>query len=336
MFIYQGDYFYKYTLNTSKAKLNLIIDKDISDSYRLQEISKKNGVRLLHCMNKNSNLYKLQKNLLKRFLEDIPLSEDCYGFVKGKSYFDFLNKHTYSDRSSRNFLKIDIKDFFQSVSSEEIKQSLSQYIKTESVEVDKEILNYINRIVTINGVLPQGAVSSPTISNIVFRRIDIRFIKYCDKLNVKYSRYADDILFSSESNIVLKAFFLNTITKILRENNFEVNFLKVKKSSDEIRFNGYIIGKEVRLSRKKNALLNRVLYICENEQLKKQLLINLQKYNSGRDREFYSIESVIKFLNGYRSFLINLLRIQTNNIKRSKMKIQLKRIEKSAFELSKL
>lgn len=334
LFIYQGDFFYKYILSSTKTNINSLKQEEVHNSYSLMYKSKQNGVREIHCLNKDSELHVLQKKLLFRFLESVPLSESCYGFVKGKSYFNFLSEHTYPQDEIRHFLKIDIKDFFRSISSEKVAQSLNHYIKTDSNEENLEILRIINRIVTLDGYLPQGAVTSPCISNIVFRRIDIRLLKYCEKFNVKYTRYADDLLFSSESTIVLKAFFLNTLKKILKEHHFDINFKKIRKSSQEIRFNGYVVGNHIRLSRKKTASLNRVLYICDNETDKYKILSNLEETKRNNDRHFYTIESLVRYLNGHRSFLIGFKKFQKDTTKISKINLQIKKIEKSVLQLS--
>ncbi|MGH2318611.1 reverse transcriptase family protein [Planococcus sp. SE5232] len=336
MFIYQGDFFYKYILSTTKNNTKLLKQEEVSNAYSLMHKPKRNGVRKIQCLKKDTELYVLQKKLLHRFLESIPLSESCYGFVKGRSYFDFLNKHTYPKDEVRHFLKVDIKDFFHSISSDKVAQSLSHYIKTDSIEENREILRTINRIVTLDSSLPQGAVTSPCLSNIVFRRIDIRLLKYCERFNVKYTRYADDLLFSSESNVVLKAFFLNTLKKILKENHFDINFMKVRKSSQEIRFNGYVVGDQIRLSRKKTASLNRVLYICDNETTAPKILSSLKTSEGNNDRHFYTIESLIRYLNGHRSFLIGFKRFQKDKIRNSKVNNQIKNIEKSVLQLSQL
>ena len=92
---------------------------------------------------------------------------------------------------------MDIKDFFPSITSEIIKDTFSHLLSFDTDEEKEKILELISEICTYEGVLPQGVPTSPVISNIVMTRIDQRITKYCQILGITYTRYADDMLFSS-------------------------------------------------------------------------------------------------------------------------------------------
>ena len=104
------------------------------------------------------------------------LSESCYGFRCNLNYIDFLERHTTLS-NDRYFLRLDISNFFESISMELLIDVLSYYIEdSEYVTSDEsnKIVYYIKEIVTFDDKLVQGIATSPIISNIVFRQLDIR------------------------------------------------------------------------------------------------------------------------------------------------------------------
>lgn len=70
--------------------------------------------------------------------------------------------------------------------------------------VTPKIAFHLTSICTLNGYLPQGAPSSPCLSNLVSLRMDQRIGKYCDRHALTYTRYADDISISGNKLSVIK------------------------------------------------------------------------------------------------------------------------------------
>jgi hypothetical protein len=126
-------------------------------------------------------------------------------------------------------LNIDLKDFFPSIDSQRI-----YYIFNKICKYDKTLSYCLTRIVTYENRLPQGACTSPIISNIVAYKLDYRLFKLAQKNNIKYTRYADDITFSGNSNIITKKLY-SLIKKIIEEEGFKVNERKVHFSSKSFR-----------------------------------------------------------------------------------------------------
>ncbi|MBU3202212.1 reverse transcriptase family protein [Clostridium estertheticum] len=313
-----------------KTKFFNKLETNISESYVKFQIPKKDGMRDICAIDKSSILYTIQKNLNKNFLSKIPLSSVAIGFVKGKSYNDFLAHHI----GKKYYMRMDIKDFFGFISEKHIKESLKEFVQ------ESEIIESIVNICMREGELPQGAVTSPTISNIIFRRIDQRIIKYCQSIqniriakknyneDIIYTRYADDMLFSSNIlDFKENKYFKKMIKNILSNNEFKVNYNKMYYSSDSISLSGFVIEKDVHLSRKKMKNINSILYFfdkrieydktkyninidkIEDTQLIKQLNdLNLNTLN-GRKINFENIAQFINYLCGYRSFLISFLKM---------------------------
>ena len=137
------------------------------------------------------------------------------GFIPGKSILDNARPHL----GKALILKMDIKDFFPSVTINRV------------VSVFRH-LGYHNRLsyalaalCCCNGVLPQGAPTSPILSNIIAKRLDKRISGFAENVGLIYTRYADDITLSGE-NIQLS--HIRFIKKIIRDEGFTSNPTKTQ------------------------------------------------------------------------------------------------------------
>lgn len=336
MFIYDKEYFYKVILNCNKEIITDIID-DKATQYNEYNIPKHNGTRTIHAINAKSALYQVQKNLKINFLEKINIPIPAKGFVKEESYISYLVHHT----GKNYYLRMDIKSFFNSITEKHIKESMSEFVR------DEDIIKTIIEIVTLNGTLPQGSVTSPIISNIVFRRIDQRILKYCQETKVTYTRYADDLLFSSDYiDFENDKFFCSMIKKILKDNEFVSNYNKKKTGNSQICLSGFVVGQDVHLSRNKLKNINTLLYYFRKNKdfsknkyrVDKQLLNDdnwLDKINAlniiknGQQVIFQTPMSLINYLCGYRAFLLSFIK-NTNDLlpKHDLLVTKIKNIEK--------
>lgn len=298
------------------------------------EIPKRKGKRTICVIDKSSHLYHIQRNFKKNFLDNIALSDRAFGFVKGESYFDYLYEHTHSIFKDF-YLRIDIKDFFGSINGKHIEDVFDFYVDGE----DKEsIIEDIKQIVLYDNKLVQGTPIAPSISNIVFRQIDIRIERYCDKCGVSYSRYADDLLFSSNKKGVLDRRFIRTIERILQSKNFYINYDKVRLSTQSIALNGFVIDKDVRLSRKKIKRISGMVYYLERNPIKdsKAWFDDFNDYIQyfGYDK-FEQKNEIINSLAGNRSFIIAAIRYAGDGKYKERCKKLISRIEKQIDFISK-
>lgn len=298
--------------------------------------------RIISAIKKDSLIFKLQKKLVNNFLDYVPLPDYVCGFVKGKNYLDFLVPHC----SKQFFLRIDIKDFFGSLKTELVRETFFEYINVRKEKEKKKILDEIIFITTYNGSVPQGAITSPILSNILFRRIDIRIKKYCEKFDVEYTRYADDLLFSSNKPEINKHFFIGTLKDILRDINLKINPKKIIKSENSIVLNGYVISKKISLSRKKLKKLNSYLYAFEYENGFKKYPTNFNEFisrlnNINPDIVNLTQDNIIlkgntlNYLAGYRAYLLSF---NEQSIKEFTCDFsrKIKRIEKMLVNLSEI
>ena len=157
--------FYDIIINYDKNKLKTLLCNKENYYGNPINVPKKNGYRQIYCINKRCDLYRIQKRMVNNFLGNIKVSDRTCGFVKGSSYYDFMEPH--KDFYKRNkYLRLDLKNFFGSISKKMITDSLSYYVN-EKVINREELINTIFEILTFNNILIQGAITSPAISNIV-------------------------------------------------------------------------------------------------------------------------------------------------------------------------
>lgn len=313
-----------------KCNISKIIDQtNVFESYYKCkiEIPKKKGKREIYVIDKSNSLYYIQKNLKKNFLDNILLSDRAFGFVKEQSYFYYLQEHM-NTFSSNYYLRIDIKNFFGSINGDHIGKAFAFYVDGE----DKvQIIEYIKKIVLYNDELVQGTPVAPTISNIVFRPLDIRIERFCDMRGVNYSRYADDLLFSTDKEGILNKKFLRTIERILKCESFAINYDKLRASKKTISLNGFVVGKDVRISRKRLKHINGMVYYLEKNphEMNTEWFVKFnEKMRSFGYNEIEDDNDIINILSGNRAFLLEAKKFGADEQYISHCDKIIKRIEK--------
>ena len=141
-------------------------------------------------------LKQLQKNI-SRDIDDTNLFPDCVkGFVRGRSAIGNAKAHV----DQRVILHADIKDFFDSITTEQV---LGAFIR---LGCKKDIATVLTKICTLNGRLPQGASTSPVVSNLVCSGLDSDLTAFASRQGARYTRYADDLTFSTSGTSNAKEF----------------------------------------------------------------------------------------------------------------------------------
>lgn len=115
-----------------------------------------------------------------------------HGFAKHLSIITNANAH----RRRRHVLNLDLKDFFPSINFGRVRGML---IKDKRFSLEPKVATLIAQIACHDDVLPQGSPCSPVLSNIVGHLLDIRLVRFAKAQKCTYSRYADDITFSTNS-----------------------------------------------------------------------------------------------------------------------------------------
>ena len=156
----------------------------------------------------------------------------AYGFVNGKNFIDNANLHT--KRSL--ILNIDLKDFFTQIHFGRIRGMLMK----APYSIGEEAATTIAQIACVNGVLPQGAPSSPILTNMICVPLDNSLMRLAKSIGCTYTRYADDITFSTykkmfDESLVYaeqeKVCIGTKLLSIFEHHSFNVNFEKVSLRS---------------------------------------------------------------------------------------------------------
>jgi len=164
-----------------------------------------------------SKALKLVHRRIKDLLDETIDLPDCvFGFKKGCSAKTAASKHV----GKKYIFSVDIKDFFPSITSDMVQQALMN----EGVEQNDVWL--IARLVAYKGRLPQGAITSPTVSNVVFKPKDLQILKLCERYGLTYTRYADDLTFSTNEEIDWTQ-FTTELEQILQP-EYRINTKKLK------------------------------------------------------------------------------------------------------------
>jgi RNA-directed DNA polymerase len=141
----------------------------------------------------------IQKQIKDRILSLIELPENVHGGVKKRSNITNAKPH----QGKKYKLTTDLQDFYPSIKAKKIYDTFIE------LGFNAQCAFYITRLTTWKGELPQGTPTSTHISNIVFLKTDYQLIELCKAHNITYTRYIDDLTFSSQSD------FQNVIGEIL-------------------------------------------------------------------------------------------------------------------------
>ena len=139
----------------------------------------------------------------------------AHGFCPKKSIVTNARVHV----SNKYLLKLDLKDFFPSITQNQVINVF------RSLGYSNHVAFYLGSICCVDGHLPQGAPTSPALSNIIAHHLDNRLLGVAKKMGYKYTRYADDLAFSGD---LIKPVFVQYVVRIISECHFIVNASKVK------------------------------------------------------------------------------------------------------------
>lgn len=160
------------------------------------EIPKKNGGKRVIQAPEPSlrNLQRRLANLLNNCSIELDKEKNvrplAHGFKKKRSIHTNAKVH----KNKRYVLNFDIQDFFPSINFGRVR---GYFLKNRDYSLPEKVATIISQIACHENQLPQGSPCSPVISNLIAHILDVRLVKLAKKFNCYYSRYADDITFST-------------------------------------------------------------------------------------------------------------------------------------------
>jgi len=248
-------------------------------------IPKKDGV-LRHIDAPKYPLRCTQQWILKEILEKIQPHETAMAFRKGNQFGIAENGKKHLNQPY--ILKIDVKDFFSSIRRKRI------FPIFLGLGYSPFIANLLTNYCTYNNSLPQGASTSPALSNLVLFEHDRDVHDYCQAKQVIYTRYADDMIFSADDKQVLLKKIYPLVQESLKRLNLRIN------------------GKKTQLlSANNRQLVTGILVNNEKITLKKQTrkriraMIHTDIIKKGKSRLSEQTQGHLAYVNGIDPVLYN-------------------------------
>ena len=293
------------TLNYYK---NIKLSSDVR--YKTFSIPKKSGKpRMISAP--ASGLKMIQECLNIIFQAFYTPNEYACGFVPNRNVSDGAKKHT----NQQYVYNIDLKDFFDTITFPRVKAVLA--LPPFDLKDAREPIAYIIAclccnpkevtVIDANGqetkevrnCLPQGAPTSPILTNMVCRTLDRRLAGLAKRYNARYSRYADDITFSCSYNIFKKdSDFIKELYRIVEEDqHLHINAAKTRlqTASQRQEVTGLIVNQKVNVTKEYVKQVRQWLYYWEHYGLARAQKYFLSKYKASKPikKGQPSIENVI-------------------------------------------
>jgi RNA-directed DNA polymerase len=165
----------------------------------------------------NPSLYQLrniQDIIQGKILSKMPMPNIVMGGVKKRD--NILNAKIHQGNKYK--FATDLKNFFPYISNRMV---FNMFIENK---FSSEIASLLTKLTTYKGHVPQGAPTSTQIANLVFAKTDRKLMDYCDARAICYTRFVDDLIFSSKSDFQSTAF---EIVNIITAYNFHINRKKI-------------------------------------------------------------------------------------------------------------
>lgn len=158
-------------------------------SYTVRYVSKRSGgTRVLHVP--NHQLMKIQRDIHQHFLKRLRVHDCAFAYRRGAS----SSLHAAQHVSSEAVVRVDLRDFFGNIREA---RARAYFVRIGWSQTAADLLV---RLTFHQGTLPQGAPTSPVLSNLLNYRLDYRMERMAARLGARYTRYSDDLVFSWPRN----------------------------------------------------------------------------------------------------------------------------------------
>ncbi|GIW81843.1 MAG: reverse transcriptase [Gemmatales bacterium] len=254
---------------------------------------KSGGQRTLSAPHKT--LARVQRWILDNILCRLEIESSAHGFVRGRSIL--TNAYAHAGRDV--VINADLEDFFPSISFFRVRNvfqrtgysgAVATILALLCTECPRRIVQYEGQtyyVATGPRGLPQGACTSPTLSNIVSRRLDRRLAGLARKFNLQYSRYADDLTWSGSLPLPVTngnpapqkaphkkgvGYFLARVRHIAEEEGFHIHPAKtrvLRRHAAQL-VTGLVVNVRPNVPRKEIRRIRAILHHARHEGLEAQ------------------------------------------------------------------
>ncbi len=158
-----------------------------------------------------------QNWILRNILEKMKPSSNACAYIKGSG----LRAHALRHRGRAMMVKLDIQRFFDSVTF-----GMVYRVFIDQAGYTSQGAALLANLCCLNGRLPQGAATSPALSNLCMRETDEQIQAYCEPLGITYTRYSDDMIFSADC--MDPAALIGFVRAALKRRGFRLNAEKTR------------------------------------------------------------------------------------------------------------
>ncbi len=251
----------------------------ITHYVRFQVPKKSGGMRELAAPHRD--LAAAQQWILMHVLEKLPVHDAAHGFVPGRGTMSNAVPHV----GRATVVNLDLKDFFPSITFPRVKgifqdlgfsPAVATILGLLCTECPRREVEYNGKklfVATGPRGLPQGACTSPALSNLLARRLDSRLAGLAKKLGFNYTRYADDLTFSGDGPAAAKTgYLLARVRHIVEGESLVVNEKKtrVQRPGRRQTVTGIVVNKRPNVPRKLTKRLRAILHHAKKDGLSAQ------------------------------------------------------------------
>ncbi len=162
----------------------------------------------------------IQTNIKNKILAPIKLPDCVHGGVKNRSNISNAKPH----QGNKYQFTTDLQEFYPNINSQRVYDTLV------SLKFSSHYAHWLTKLITWKHELPQGTPTSTHLANLVFYKTDLQLVELCVKNNIVYTRYVDDLTFSSQKDFKN---LLNDILNIITSGNFKLSYRKTKYSGNQ-------------------------------------------------------------------------------------------------------
>ena len=250
-------------------------EREQQPHYVTFSIPKRSGGKRL-IMAPKRRLKAIQRKLLALLIEKLPLHESAHAFRRGRNVRTGAEPHV----GKGLVLRLDLKDFFPSVTFARVRGLLIAYGYSFPVATTLAVLmtEAERQPVAVDGKVyhvpvglrhcVQGAPTSPGLCNIITLRLDRRLSGLAKKHGFAFTRYADDLTFSGDADRTTAQKLRTAATRIITAEGFTVNVEKTRAATQSSRqtVTGVVVNKALGLSRQERRRLRAMAHHLRREQ----------------------------------------------------------------------
>lgn len=278
--------------NVDYGFIRNVVSRKISDPYKIFSLKKNSGRGFRMISIPDPDLMQVQRWINKNILELGQTNPASYAFLKNTSVKDAAVLHC----NCRWLIKLDVRQFFESISeigvyrvfrgfgyqplvSFELTRLCTRLGSNTKARSKEKWRSNADKYTVINhyqhyrmGHLPQGAPTSPMLSNLVMNRFDENMLTIADEYGLVYSRYADDLAFSTQSKEFTREEarrFICQVYSVMKQFGLSPNTAKTKIASPRSRkvLLGLLVdGEQPKLTREfRNNLRQHIYYLKRSD-----------------------------------------------------------------------